>query len=89
MADEKTPEQMQAEAEAARIAADNARADFLAPLRAIVDRPSFKSIMDDLNAVAPGYISEPVAFAHLHGVASIMPRLKEWLDGQPKHTAAD
>jgi hypothetical protein len=86
MADEtpaKSPEQLLAEAQEAQRQADTARAAHLAPLRAIVDRPAFKEIYEGLNALAPTYALE-LGFAHIHGVASIMPRLKDWLDGQPK-----
>lgn len=86
MADEttpKSPEQLLADAQEAQRQADAARAAHLAPLRAIVDRPAFKEIYEGLNTLAPTYASE-LGFAHIHGAASIMPRLKEWLDGQPK-----
>lgn len=57
-----------------------ARREFLQPLYDVVNSDDFTTTLATLSALRGQYIDEAIGFAHLHGVISIMPRLKEWVE---------
>lgn len=56
------------------------RREFLQPLYDAVNSDDFTTTLATLSALRGKYIDEAMGFAHLHGVISIMPRLKEWVE---------
>lgn len=58
------------------------RNEKMSPLLTVVTSEAFASVMADLAALSPQYADEPLGFAHVHAAASVMPRLKAWVEGE-------
>lgn len=70
-------------------AAVQARIDQLAPLREIVNSQSYQGIVEGLSGMRATFLDDPLLFAHIDGLAQIMPRLKQVLANQPSEVPAD
>lgn len=55
------------------------RAEFLAPLKTLVDSPEWTKILEEITALQPTYQTDPTLFIHINGVVLTMTNLKNTL----------
>jgi hypothetical protein len=52
------------------------------PLLEVVQSAAFEEVAAALETVHSQYVDEPQGYAHIYGVTSMMPRLKDWAERQ-------
>lgn len=55
------------------------RAEFLAPLKALVTSPEWTKVLEEITALQPIYQTDPTLFIHVNGVVLTMMNLKNTL----------